>query len=432
MLFHAYETAEMEHNAKMPKKNLMVISVIYNNTNANSVCLQTVLGFLARHGFNVCVISCPLDSAELEDCIYPDGVVVKRCKNGALAYYIKLMNIKDGGRLKGLVVRFLSKVISKFLLHGNPENAILSRSVYKQVDNVIRAERINAVMSVSLPFANHVLASRLKGKHRNLNWIAYELDPYTHNYNLPYSEVNRRAALESRTLMIADRVLLTKGIWEENERNGFGKSFAEKVHSITLPNLSIGENGRRRRLDAFDAEKISLLFAGNIYGNIRNPAVLLDMLKSIADPQYVLHVYGIGLEKLVKDYAFHDGQVIMHGRVGKEEVLDAIFSSSVLINFGNSMPNQTPSKIFDYIASGKPIVNFCYSQDDTSLMYLKKYPAFLNILNDEATEAGSIRRFIDFCSKYRDTQIPVNTIAELYEDILSDNVCASIGRQLEF
>ena len=46
---------------------------------------------------------------------------------------------------------------------------------------------------------------------------------------------------------------------------------------------------------------------------------------------------------------------------------------------GNKVDNQVPSKIFDYISLGKPIINVYTSEKDPALEYLKQYPLALNI-----------------------------------------------------
>jgi len=51
-------------------------------------------------------------------------------------------------------------------------------------------------------------------------------------------------------------------------------------------------------------------------------------------------------------------------------------NSDNLIAVGNNDCNQVPSKIFEYMSFGKPIVYF-YSDDDVNVKILKKYPIAL-------------------------------------------------------
>ena len=67
----------------------------------------------------------------------------------------------------------------------------------------------------------------------------------------------------------------------------------------------------------------------------------------------------------------------------------------VLINVGNESPNQTPSKVFDYISTMKCIINFYSINDDTSKWYLSNYPYVLNIKNGGNVEDDT-KKFIEF------------------------------------
>lgn len=51
----------------------------------------------------------------------------------------------------------------------------------------------------------------------------------------------------------------------------------------------------------------------------------------------------------------------------------------MLLNIGNSTNNQLPSKVLEYIGTGKPIISIYNIEDDTSNLYLKKYPNSLLI-----------------------------------------------------
>ena len=58
-------------------------------------------------------------------------------------------------------------------------------------------------------------------------------------------------------------------------------------------------------------------------------------------------------------------------------------SSDILINIGNNVINQVPSKLFDYISTGKPIINFCKSKNCPTIPYINMYRLGLNIIEGE-------------------------------------------------
>ena len=46
------------------------------------------------------------------------------------------------------------------------------------------------------------------------------------------------------------------------------------------------------------------------------------------------------------------------GKKRKEDIIRIYQEADILVNIGNSIDNQMPSKIFEYISTGKPILNF--------------------------------------------------------------------------
>ena len=82
-----------------------------------------------------------------------------------------------------------------------------------------------------------------------------------------------------------------------------------------------------------------------------------------------------------------------------KELAEAYDRTDVLINIGNSVLNQMPSKIFEYINCGKPIINIYKSPECPTLKYLTKYPLALNIpeeniKTDLAQKAEEVKTFI--------------------------------------
>ena len=49
-------------------------------------------------------------------------------------------------------------------------------------------------------------------------------------------------------------------------------------------------------------------------------------------------------------------------------------SANYLVNIGNKTPYQVPSKIIEYMSSGKPIINIEQCDFDTSSRVLQNYP----------------------------------------------------------
>ena len=101
------------------------------------------------------------------------------------------------------------------------------------------------------------------------------------------------------------------------------------------------------------------------------------------------------------------------------------------INLGNRCTNQTPSKIFDYISAGKPIVNIHPLENDTAKRYLERYPLALNILEKESLDPQDVKAFADFCEANYQKSVDFNTVQTLYEGMTPKRVAEQFIQQIE-
>ena len=76
-----------------------------------------------------------------------------------------------------------------------------------------------------------------------------------------------------------------------------------------------------------------------------------------------------------------------------------ISNAQVLISIGNANTDMVPSKIFEYMATGKPIIHFYSTERDSCIQYYKKYPLSLLIKEDNSYMQDNADRIIEFISK---------------------------------
>jgi len=116
-------------------------------------------------------------------------------------------------------------------------------------------------------------------------------------------------------------------------------------------------------LELFQDNKINITYLGNM-GYVQNLQVVLEAAKQIQDElsEVVLYLIGDGidkikLEKLRKDNLLDN--VVIVGPVAKEQAMQLMRKSSALffqLKDDMVMEKTVPSKVFDYMAAGKPIL----------------------------------------------------------------------------
>jgi len=236
-------------------------------------------------------------------------------------------------------------------------------------------KRYDAVITVSNRICTHLVWERarrhIRGDDR-LKWIVYMLDPYADAQGIiiDKQELNHRIAIEETFFATADHIIVTPEVYQTTKYSPITR-FSEKVTCFAQPCLRplIPKNPVVR-----DDRWSECIYTGRLYPEFRNPEPLLQYFIRLPTT-YRLHFYSVGCEELLKTYRdILQERLILHGYVQLHELEDAIQQADILINIGNHINNQVPSKVFDYISTGKPIAHFYTRADDSSKRYLDGYP----------------------------------------------------------
>ena len=101
--------------------------------------------------------------------------------------------------------------------------------------------------------------------------------------------------------------------------------------------------------------------------------------------------------------------------------------ADVLLNLGNAVDNQLPSKLFDYFAAGKPVLHLCVIENDPALPYLARYPLALVLHQGQADAADILHRWLGgVCGK----QLPFGEVCDLFPELVPQAVAAEFVRWL--
>lgn len=302
--------------------------------------------------------------------------------------------------------KLLEKVYLKF--HNKDNNRIAFFKKYStEVKKYYEKEQYSMVISTSFPFCLHELAHDLRLKN-NFKWIAYEFDPYTMNKAIKSNNVLKH---EIDTLKIADYIFLPKENFDENLKNGF-YTLKSKYKVVDYPIINLTNCDKKTNNN--------IVYAGAFYETIRDPIPILDIINE-ANLNKNIDIYYICNRKLntriIKKVKSIKLKVNLHRNASKLICNEAIKSAEVLLNIGNKASNQTPSKVFEYISYGKPILNFYYDKNDTSYNILKRYKSAINIRigYDNVNKINELlknKQNIDFSEIEREFKVEINAPKE--------------------
>lgn len=395
------------------KKNVLIIDLEYYAENANTLILDRLWSALDE-AYNVTV-----------GCFSPQNTrTFNKNKNIIKVPYYSLNKQINTAKLKLLDYFQIGRYCLKSRLRRDgvdEKNAFFFVKELKMATNI---KQFDMVISVSNPFSSHIAASIIS-KTYNIPWIAYYFDPFFSNATLCESRIAVRKKREEYWLRNVKTVLMTYPTdvdYQDRRVN-----FAEKIIRAEMPGI---------RTDIYKAhntqlKKIECYFIGNLYSDIRNPQNtinLFSLLEDFADLYFVGGYYGEPIEavSIPKNVFF----------LGKKEAseLDLIYErANVLVNIGNSIINQMPSKIFEYISTGKPIVNIYKDENCPTLRYLKQYELSLNIfendiINHKLDVSNKLRIFLE---DNADKIVDINRIKKDFNDNTYKKVAETLTKYIE-
>lgn len=296
--------------------------------------------------------------------------------------------------------------------------------------------RYDWIVSVSHPFTGHLVGLLARAHAHGGRWFVDIGDPF-HLMDEPapnncrlYRWLNR--AVEARVVAGADALSVTTESTQHLYATHFGLPAAHFVVVPPLLSLPPAPPPTPRAAEA----PLRLVFVGTLYRKLRSPRFLLTCLAALQEAQQgrrlELHFYGAlndcadelaGCLPAVRDV------VVMHGMVGRAEVLQAMVDADVLVNIGNDSESQLASKVIEYMAVGKPILNLVSLARDTSVVALADYPAALTLARDEGLPQATVALLRDFV--LAPPAVPPAITAAVRESYSAENIAARYAAILE-
>ncbi len=242
----------------------------------------------------------------------------------------------------------------------------------------------DVIISVSLPFSSHI-AGYMINKKIGKPWIMDIGDPFTlkktapENNSFLYGRLNK--FYEKKFYHQASQILFT----HEDAMKTHIKEF-----QIQDSKAAVGQPISKFQEDLYEVSKnydygtkdIKFGYFGIFTQGVRTPDNFLEFLRKLKD--YEMHWYinsdsEIILKKNILDSSKHN----YHSQVSRDEALELMTTSfHCLVSVGNLNPNQIPSKVIEYIATGKPVVHFAEIKDDPVIPIAEEFDNLFIITTD--------------------------------------------------
>lgn len=362
----------------------------------------------------------PVEDPSLEQDVAPEAEVIRRPIVEPYTYYKKFLGMKKGEKVKA---GFINEGTKKngwkeslsVWLRGNffiPDaRCWWVKPSVKYLTGYLKEHPVDAMISTGPPHSMHLIAKALHKKF-NIPWVADFRDPWTDidfykDLKLTRCADRKHHRLENQVLTEATKVVTVgwdcaRGLERHGAKdvavitNGYDETFVEtqgraSLHQSTMFTMShIGIIGENRNPESF----------WQVIGELTPSIDLKIKLIGQVDNSVIESIKRNNIEKYVEIIPY-----IPHNQVIEEQA-----KSDVLLLFVNNTPNAKgilTGKIFEYMASGRPIL--CIGPEDgDSARILNETKTGITVDFDDKVKMKSV--ILDLTTKYQENQLITNDI----------------------
>lgn len=383
---------KQEENCKL-MKIVILTGYYYPNMYPPSACIDKYVKELKKN--HEVTIIC--QSSVNETLIYPDKDIkveyVSNWWNSSRNYLVQKLKVNpDNTCYKFLhnLVRLYGVMITPFVYPTRL--SWLIDAYYNKLKQLYKNNPFNIIISVSNPICSHLAAQKFKKYHPDIKWITYSTDPFTfydtvyHGVLLKNKRYLKNFHTEETYYNSADYNILTEELYKKAITEFKVDSDRMKCFPYVLTPLS--SNDRELLPKSND---VKILYAGALNKVIRNPEYALSILSKINDITSYFFQAG-DCDSILEKY--RSQSIVINGTVKRDDYLSLICNEAdILLNIGNSVSLQAPSKMLELLSTGKPIINF-YQNKDNQFYMIEKYPLGINIGSNEKDAAEKLSEFV--------------------------------------
>lgn len=368
-----------------------MVGSYYPNYSAVGRCQGNIAEELEKQGYTITVIAekNKLDEADTE---MLGNQKIIRITNNNLSKRLRFSNRKDlHGKAATQYLR-VKEAIQKIV---SPNS--LRRYKMLAYYNALKALDFvpDIIVPTCLPFETVVAAVKYKQELKCCRVVPVIYDMFAENTGLTLTSWNKKMkkrsnlSIESNAFEYCDRILHMPS-WTPHI-SSYHTDILSKTKEVEHPLIKEPNTSCEKIFD----DGINLAFTGVVDNVIRNPQSVLDLFLNNEFPNVKIHFYAMGnASGKIEEASKRCSSIEYHGKVDSLYAHNVITEANILVSIGNSVADQFPSKIFEYMSTGKPIIHFYQIEDDPAIAVLKKYPLSLCVQAD-SIQYENVKAFIN-------------------------------------
>lgn len=248
----------------------------------------------------------------------------------------------------------------------------------KKVKRYLKEENLNKndiVISVGFPFSSHCEIAKLRKKKKFKLILDYG-DPWSFNPSTDTEPKWRKKIdyyVEKNILKLTDFVMVTT----DKTRQMFKEIF--KIKNIGVIRQGVNNSDYIKKIEK-NKKVITLVYTGIFYKEIRDPTNFFNALKKLdsylkfkieiliagrIDPYFTELINNLKIDTM------KNIKVKLLGNVDMEKAIQLQNMADMLLFFSNKEGIQVPGKLYEYLATDKPIIAISYNFGETEQLIEK-------------------------------------------------------------
>ena len=348
---------------------LVISNECFETKSANGYCLENIVKQMGKENI-IC------DVITFGEISKKDNV-----SNNITVEYVK-SNVYSSTK-RNFFLRNIYRCIYKFTYELIlPDISIISaKKMYKCLETRCKQNKYDLIISSSGGFVSQIVSLKI-AKKMGIRLVPIYLDPppsknFLYKKNKLY--YNWVIENENEIFKCSDSVVM-----ESNLYNYYSKKYAN-VKETGIP-LLIEHKQPNRNINGKQ-----VFFIGTLWKEIRNPKYAIELLQGKCGMQLSFW----GKEDSTKAVLDDLGQTELYsGCLRHEEIPEVMANADYLLNISNVNSIQTPSKLFEYMAYGKPIINIVKDENDKTIDVINKYGNGVSLVEGDEKNYEIVEKFM--------------------------------------
>lgn len=268
-------------------------------------------------------------------------------------------------------IQSYGSLISK-LIHFS-QYPLRSRSLIKNykkaVDSILKSREKATIIASYTPLEAVIAAKEIKDTYRdNVKIVYYSTDTLSNEHGeggLLSAEYRKKCGIrwEKKLFASFDKIL----IMDCHKSHYFNDEYNEYFTKYEVVNFPLMVKPLLNKSKKYGNSNLRFVYTGTLYKKLRNPEFLLKILIDLSRKMEMEAIFlgGGDCGYLINEAEKKSNGAIRHlGMKPHETAIEYISNADVLLSIGNAESPMAPSKIYEYMSTGKPILHvYTYDKD---------------------------------------------------------------------